>query len=96
MDKGKIGEWIWKGFTILLSLVVVPCFVWVWEAEGRLAGLEYEIADVDENVKKVLAHLEENDGEDLSDIKVTLELMKLDIQKQNAAIKSIRKNYKRK
>ena len=45
MDKVKIGEWLWKGFTILLSLIVVPCFIWVWEAEGRLAGLEYQMAD---------------------------------------------------
>tara|TARA_Y100000034_G_C6720417_1_gene318705 strand:- start:266 stop:556 length:291 start_codon:yes stop_codon:yes gene_type:complete len=96
MDKVKIGEWLWKGFTILLSLIIVPCFIWVWEAEGRLAGLEYEVADVDENVKRVLAHLENDDSGDLSDIKVSLELIKRDIQKANSDIRSIKKNYRRK
>ena len=51
MDKSKIGAWVWKGFTVLLSGIVVPCFVWVWEAESRLGSMEHEISDDDENVK---------------------------------------------
>ncbi len=96
MDKTKIGDWVWKGFTVLLSVIVVPCFVWVWEAESRLGSLEHEISDVDENVKKVLSVLEGDSGNDLSDIKVDLELMKRDIQKINSDLRAIRKNYKRK
>tara|TARA_Y100000593_G_C4272220_1_gene317984 strand:+ start:870 stop:1160 length:291 start_codon:yes stop_codon:yes gene_type:complete len=96
VDKTKIGDWVWKGFTVLLSVIVVPCFVWVWEAESRLGSLEHEISDVDENVKKVLSVLEGDSGNDLSDIKVDLELMKRDIQKINSDLRAIRKNYKRK
>jgi hypothetical protein len=96
VDKTKIGDWVWKGFTVLLSVIVVPCFIWVWEAESRLGSLEHEISDVDENVKKVLSVLEGDSGNDLSDIKVDLELMKRDIQKINSDLRAIRKNYKRK
>lgn len=96
MEKSKIGEWVWKGFTILLSLIVVPCFVWVWEAESRLGTLEHEVSDVDENVKKVLSVLESDSGSDLSEIKVDIELMKRDIQKINSDLRTIRKNYRRK
>jgi len=96
VEKSKIGEWVWKGFTILLSLIVVPCFVWVWEAESRLGTLEHEVSDVDENVKKVLSVLESDSGSDLSEIKVDIELMKRDIQKINSDLRTIRKNYRRK
>ena len=96
MDKSKISEWIWKGFTVLLSLIVVPCFIWVWEAESRLGTLEHEISDVDENIKKILMVLESDSGSDLSEIKVDIELMKRDINKINSDLRAIRKNYKRK
>ena len=96
MDKSKIGDWVWKGFTVLLSVIVVPCFVWVWEAESRLGSLEHEISDVDENVKKILVVLDRPGGNDLSEIKVDIELMKRDIQKINSDVRAIRKNYRRK
>lgn len=96
MDRSKIGDWVWKGFTVLLSVIVVPCFVWVWEAESRLGSLEHEISDVDENVKKILVVLDRPGGNDLSEIKVDIELMKRDIQKINSDVRAIRKNYRRK
>lgn len=98
MDKSKIGDWVWKGFTVLLSVIVVPCFIWVWEAESRLGSLEHEISDVDENVKKILDVLESDSGSgsDLSELKLDLELMKRDIKKINSDLRAIRKNYRKK
>ena len=33
MEKSKIADYAWKGFTVLLSIIIVPCFVWIWDSE---------------------------------------------------------------
>ena len=92
----SISEWIWKGFTVLLSVIVIPCFIWVWDADRRVAALEYQAESVNTNVTKILTYIEADDSSELAEIKLSLELMKRDIQKIKGEVKTIKKNYKRK
>jgi len=92
----SVSEWVWKGFTILLSVIIVPCFIWVWDADRRVAALEYQVESVHTDVTKILAYMEVDDSEELAEIKLSLELMKRDIQKNKSEAKAIKKNYKRK
>lgn len=43
MQPGKAGEWIWRGLSVLISLVLAPTAAWVWTSEARIAKLEIEI-----------------------------------------------------
>ena len=43
MQSGKAGEWIWRGLSVLISLVLAPTAAWVWTSEARIAKLEIEI-----------------------------------------------------
>ena len=50
MQPGKAGEWIWRGLSILISLVLAPTAAWVWTSEARIAKLEIQSATVLEDL----------------------------------------------
>lgn len=46
MQSSKAGEWVWRGLSVLISLVLAPTAAWVWTSESRIAKLEIEAATV--------------------------------------------------
>jgi len=90
MQKSQIADYAWKGFTILLSMIVVPSFIWIWDSETRLGALEYKMDDANKSLEKIVEHMESESGQSAVDREVQMKLMEqrmLNIEKQNSAMK---------
>jgi hypothetical protein len=90
MEKSQIADYAWKGFTILLSMIVIPSFIWIWDSEMRLGALEYKMDDANKSLEKIVNHIEGESGQSAVDREVQMKLLEqrlLNIEKQNAIIK---------
>jgi len=90
MQKSQIMDYAWKGFTILLSIIIIPCFVWIWDSEMRLGALEYKMDDANKSLEKIVDHMEGENGQSAVEREVQMKLMEqrmLNIEKQNAVMK---------
>jgi len=90
MQKSQIMDYAWKGFTILLSIIIIPCFVWIWDSEMRLGALEYKMDDANNSLEKIVDHMEGENGQSAVEREVQMKLMEqrmLNIEKQNAVMK---------
>ena len=90
MQKSQIMDYAWKGFTVLLSIIIVPCFIWIWDSEMRLGALEFKMDDANKNLEKIIAHMESENGQSAVDREVQMKLLEqrmLNIEKQNAIMK---------
>ena len=90
MQKSQIMDYAWKGFTVLLSIIIIPCFVWIWDSEMRLGALEYKMDDANKNLEKIIDHMEGENGQSAVEREVQTKLMEqrmLNIEKQNAVMK---------
>ena len=75
MEKSKIMDYAWKGFTVMLSIIIVPCFIWIWDSEMRLGALEYKMDDANKSLEKIVAHMDSENGADAIDRQVKFKLM---------------------
>lgn len=75
MEKSKIADYAWKGFTVLLSIIIVPCFIWIWDSEMRLGALEYKMDDANKSLEKIVAHMDNQNGSASVDRQVQFKLM---------------------
>ena len=75
MEKSKMADYAWKGFTILLSMIVVPSFVWIWDSEMRLGALEYKMDDANKNLEKIIEHIDSQTGESAIQREVEMKLL---------------------
>ena len=75
MEKSKIMDYAWKGFTVMLSIIIVPCFIWIWDSEMRLGALEYKMDDANKSLEKIVAHMDSQNGTDAVDRQVKFKLM---------------------
>jgi len=75
MDKSKMADWAWKGFTVLLSIIVVPSFVWIWDSEMRLGALEYKMDDANKSLEKIINHIDSQTGESAIQREVEMKLL---------------------
>jgi len=75
MEKSKMADWAWKGFTILLSMIVVPSFVWIWDSEMRLGALEYKMDDANKSLEKIIEHIDSQSGESAIQREVEMKLL---------------------
>jgi len=75
MDKSKMADWAWKGFTVLLSIIVVPSFVWIWDSEMRLGALEYKMDDANKSLEKIIEHIDSQSGESAIQREVEMKLL---------------------
>lgn len=75
MEKSKVADYAWKGFTILLSMIVVPSFVWIWDSEMRLGALEYKMDDANKNLEKIIEHIDSQSGESAIQREVEMKLL---------------------
>ncbi len=75
MEKSKVADYAWKGFTILLSMIVVPSFVWIWDSEMRLGALEYKMDDANKSLEKIVAHMDNQNGSDAVERQVQMKIL---------------------
>ena len=75
MEKSKIADYAWKGFTILLSMIVVPSFIWIWDSEMRLGALEYKMDDANKSLEKIIEHIDSQSGESAVQREVEMKLL---------------------
>ena len=83
-------DYAWKGFTVLLSIIIVPCFIWIWDSEMRLGALEYKVDDANKNLEKIVAHMESENGESSVERQVQMKLLEqrvTELEKKNTALK---------
>tara|TARA_R110000851_G_scaffold105570_1_gene224061 strand:- start:13 stop:285 length:273 start_codon:yes stop_codon:yes gene_type:complete len=57
----NMGEKIWKGFTIVLGVVIMPLAGWVWNTNVALAQLENDLGDAEQAVVMIEKKLSEAD-----------------------------------
>ena len=90
MQKSQLVDYAWKGFTVLLSIIIVPCFIWIWDSEMRLGALEYKMDDANKSLEKIVAHMENENGQSAVDREVQMKLMEqriADMEKKQEAMK---------
>tara|TARA_R110001592_G_scaffold187250_7_gene431926 strand:+ start:1123 stop:1425 length:303 start_codon:yes stop_codon:yes gene_type:complete len=90
MQKSQIADWAWKGFTILLSMIVIPSFIWIWDSEMRLGALEYKMDDANKSLDKIVNHIEGETGDSAVQRKVEMKLMEqrvITLEKNHATLK---------
>ena len=75
MEKSKIADYAWKGFTVMLSIIIVPCFIWIWDSEMRLGALEYKMDDANKSLDKIVSHMDSQNGTDAVERQVKFKLM---------------------
>ena len=89
MEKSKMADWAWKGFTVLLSIIVVPSFVWIWDSEMRLGALEYKMDDANKNLEKIISHIDSQTGESAVEQKVKMKLMEEKLDQLEKEVKRL-------
>jgi len=90
MQKSQIADWAWKGFTILLSMIVIPSFIWIWDSEMRLGALEYKMDDANKSLDKIVRHIESETGGNAVEREVKMKLMEqrvIALEKKQATLK---------
>ena len=78
------NEWIWKIFTVVLGVIVVPLAGWVWNTNVALAQLDNDLRDAESNVATLELKVEE--AEENSRAIISIEK---DIEYMKAALERI-------
>ncbi len=77
------NEWVWKIFTVVLGVIVVPLSGWVWNVNIAVAQLQNDLGDAESNVvtlEKKVEEAEENSKAIIS-IEKDIEYMKAALQR---------------
>jgi hypothetical protein len=94
-SNGKLMDMSFKALSIVLTLIIIPTFTWVWDAQGRLSTLELQAGDMDrrlENVEDSLkdalknpppSELAVQTGTDVKLLRQELEFVKSQVGKKN-------------
>ena len=53
------GEKIWKGFTVVLGVVIMPLAGWVWNTNVAMAQLENDLGHAEDSVASIEQKLQE-------------------------------------
>lgn len=90
MEKSQIADYAWKGFTIMLSMIVIPSFIWIWDSEMRLGALEYKMDDANKSLDKIVQHIESETGDNAVNREVKMKLMEqrvIELEKKQVILK---------
>jgi len=49
-DTSKVADWAWKGFTVVLSVIIIPLAGWVWSTNVKVVELRNDLADAEEKI----------------------------------------------
>tara|TARA_R100001509_G_scaffold2510_1_gene2112 strand:- start:42 stop:311 length:270 start_codon:yes stop_codon:yes gene_type:complete len=77
------NEWVWKIFTVVLGVLIVPLAGWVWNVNIAVAQLQNDLGDAESNVatlEKKVEEAEENSKAIIS-IEKDIEYMKAALQR---------------
>ncbi len=55
------GEKIWKVFTVVLGVIIMPLAGWVWNTNVALAQLQNDLGDAEDTVVMIEKKLSESD-----------------------------------
>ena len=71
-------ERVWKVFTIVLGVVIVPLAGWVWNTNVALAQLDNDLGDVEEVISGLEVKIQEadNNSDAIISIEKDIEYMK--------------------
>ncbi len=58
---GNVGEKIWKVFTVVLGVIIMPLAGWVWNTNVALAELQNDLGDAEDTVVMIEKKLSEAD-----------------------------------
>ena len=77
------NEWIWKIFTVVLGVIVVPLADWVWNTNVALAQLDNDLRDAESNVATLELKVEEaeENSRAIISIEKDIEYMKAALQR---------------
>ena len=76
---GNVGEKIWKVFTVVLGVIIMPLAGWVWNTNVALAQLQNDLGDAEDTVVMIEKKLSEADtnSKAIISIEKDIEYMKL-------------------
>ena len=77
------NEWIWKIFTVVLGVIVVPLAGWVWNTNVALAQVGNDLRDAESNVATLELKVEEaeENSKAIISIEKDIEYMKAALQR---------------
>ena len=77
------NEWVWKIFTVVLGVVVIPLAGWVWNVNVAVAQLENDLGDAEETVVALEQKVEEAEANSRAIISIEkdIEYMKAALQR---------------
>jgi cell division protein FtsL len=80
----KLGEWVWKVFTVVLGAVILPLAGWVWSMNVHVAGLQNDLGDAEKSISVLEKKVDE--AEELAHTLISVEK---DIEYMRAALDRI-------
>jgi len=77
------NEWVWKIFTVVLGVVLVPLAGWVWNVNVAVAQLENDLGDAEGSVVALEQKVEEAEANSRAIISIEkdIEYMKAALQR---------------
>ena len=67
-------EWIWKIFTVILGVLIMPLAGWVWTMNVEVAQLRNDMGDLERQVAELEEQVEEQEEATRTLIKVESDL----------------------
>ena len=61
MEGIKSPEWVWKIFTVVLGILIMPLAGWVWSVNVEVAQLRNDVGDLEAQVAELEEKVEENE-----------------------------------
>ena len=55
----KLGEWVWKVFTVVLGAVILPLGGWVWSMNVQVSELQNDLGDAEKSLSVLEKKVEE-------------------------------------
>ena len=83
-------EKIWKVFTVVLGVIIVPLAGWVWNTNVAVAQVQNDLSDAEETIKVLelkVAEADQNAREIIS-IEKDIEYMKKSLERIEALVAS--------
>ncbi len=79
----NVGEKIWKVFTVVLGVIIMPLAGWVWNTNVALAQLDNDLGDAEDILTSMEIKLVEADSNSkaINSIEKDIEYMKAALQR---------------
>jgi len=87
----NVGEKVWKVFTLVLGVIVMPLAGWVWNTNVALAQLDNDLRDAEDMVVVIEKKLSEADtnSKAIISIEKDIEYMKLTLGRIETLVASL-------